>query len=219
MNYYLVVEGERAEVNLYANWIRYLNPSLRKIDTISEYKKNNFLILSGNGYPCYKEIIVAAMADVNENDIIDTLVIAVDSEDMSYIEKRAEIQGIIDEQELEVDVKIVVQHFCIEAWALGNRRVVSRNPQTPALKEYVDFYNVVKLDPEELPANETTGDNRAQFAKRYLKSALKEKNPRISLSPNCKEIASKQYFRQLRRRFEQTEHIKSFEDLLKAFRK
>ena len=45
-------------------------------------------------------------------------------------------------------LQVIVQDRCIETWFLGNKRIVSRNPQSERLREYLRFYDVRLNDPE-----------------------------------------------------------------------
>jgi len=98
MNYYIVVEGKKVEPAVYNKWISYLNPKLHPISHISEFKEDDYLIFPGYGYPFYFEVINNAIQDVLGNPIIDYLIIAIDSEEMTYEEKYQEIQDFISDK-------------------------------------------------------------------------------------------------------------------------
>jgi len=133
MNYYIVVEGQKVEPLVYNKWISYLNPRLKPISNISEFYKDNYYIFPGNGYPSYFETINDAIQDVLNNPIIDYLVIAIDSEDMTFEEKYQEMQDFVADYIDKINITIIVQHFCIETWALGNRLIIRRNPENAQL--------------------------------------------------------------------------------------
>jgi hypothetical protein len=112
----------------------------------------------------------------------------------------------------------VVQHFCFEAWALGNRRIGSKNPQEPRLIQYRRLYNVLKLDPEGLPALPHENLNRSQFAEKYLRVTLNDKYKNLTFSKrNSKVVAHKKYYNELRDRLAQTGHLNSFQAFIDAF--
>lgn len=219
MNIYVVVEGERTEKLVYKKWIKVLNPRLKYVNDLSQVVRNNYVIYAGFGYPFYLEVIAAAVEDVNSHGEIDRLVIAVDSDEMSYNDKYTEIESILKNKQCYAKVAIVVQHFCLETWALGNKALIKRQPQSERLKEYLKFYNVVQDDPENLPAFYYESLNRAQFAVRYLKAAVNERYRNLTYSKsNPKVLLNQKFFRRVRSRFDDTGHIASFGAFLKAFK-
>ena len=182
--------------------------------------ENNFSIISGGGFPSYFDVIESAIEDVNFYNTIDRLVIAIDSEDLSYSDKLNEMTEYLSQFKCKAEIKIVIQHFCLETWALGNRRIVKPNPQSQKLIQYKRFYNVRSADPELLPSYEIEELNRAQFAEIYLRKALNDKFKNLTYSKrNPKALLNSKYFQRVKERFEQTGHIKSFDDFLTAFSK
>lgn len=218
MNLYVVVEGKCGEKKVYPHWIKYLNNSMTQVYSLDEIHDNNFYIISGYGYPQYLSIIDDAIQDVKNHNQIDYLVVCVDSEDKSFQDKYNEIEVHMD-QKIELNkIKIVIQHPCLEVWALGNKLLIKRNPQSLELRKYINLYNVRKLDPEGLPNNELEGLNRCQFAYQYLRKALNEVNPYLSYSKsNPKVIIDESYFHQIIKRFRKDSHIQSLKTLISAF--
>ncbi len=218
MNIYVVVEGEKTEKKVYEKWIKYVNPSLRFVQNISLVKDNNYVIYAGFGYPFYFQVIDDAIEYVNTHGIIDRLVIAVDSDEMSYKEKYDEIKDYINNKQCTAKIHIVIQHFCIETWALGNRIIINTNPQSNLLRGYVQFFNVVKNDPELLPEYTKECLNRSQFAYKYLKTAVNERYRNLTYSKNNPKILlNRKYFSRVNRRLYKTGHISSFKTFLNAF--
>jgi hypothetical protein len=218
MNLYIVVEGEVGEKYLYQNWVPLVNPNLKYVQDISMIAENNFSIISGGGFPSYYEVIESAIEDVNFYNTIDRLVIAIDSEDLSYSDKFNEMTKYLSQFKCKAETKIVIQHFCLETWALGNRQIVRTNPQSQKLIQYKKFYNVRSKDPELLPPYELEELNRAQFAEIYLRRALNDKFKNLTYSKrNPKAILHPKYFQRVKERYEQTGHIKSFDYFLSAF--
>jgi|SRR3989339_137747 len=218
MNVHVVVEGVVSEKKIYRAWIPFLNPNLSYVDHISLMTNDNFSIVSGGGFPNYFSTIEAAIEDVNSYSNIDKLVIAVDSEDFTYSEKKNEITSFLSHLHCTVGINIIIQHFCIETWALGNQKIMRPNPQSSELREYKKIFNVRLSDPECLPPHKKEELNRAQFAERYLRYALNDKYRNLSYSKSNPEIMlHSKYFKSLCMRYEKTEHIKSFNDFLLAF--
>ncbi len=212
----MVAEGERGARKVYRSWINFVNPSLTYVDRVDEISHNSYVIYAGFGYPFYFQIIEDAIRDVNSYGNVDRLVIGVDSEDMSHQEKYDEIASFVNGSGCKAEIHIVVQHFCLETWALGNRIIFRRNPHSLKLRLYLQFFDVRMLNPELLPSHE--GTNRAQFAVKYLKAALNERYGNLSYSKNDpKVLLNALYFERVKQRFYDTGHIPSFEAFLSAF--
>jgi hypothetical protein len=217
MNIYIIVEG-RTEKPVYRCWIPLVNPNLSYVNHIKDMVDNNFSIISGKGYPNYLSVIEDAIADVNDSGNIGKLIISVDSEDDTKEDKLDEIQYFISDKPCVSEVVIIIQHFCIETWALGNRRIIKRNPQHVDLLRYRQVFNVLNQDPELLPPLLESGMNRAQFAYKYLRVALKDRFSHITYTKSRpKPLMHQRYFREVRERYENTGDISSFSDFLNAF--
>lgn len=217
MNVYLIVEG-KGEKKVYAHWVPLVNPSLSVVNSLDEVQHNNLVIYSGGGYPNYLEVIEAGVEDVATKEQLDRLVIAIDSEEMSYKQKRLEIDEFVKELGRTLDYKIIVQHFCLETWALGNKVIASRNPKDIQLRQYRNYFDVLTKDPELLSGYPEDNLNRSQFAARYLAKLLNEKYKNLTYrkgTPNA--LLHDQYFNRVKMRLETTGHIASFKDFLAAF--
>ncbi len=218
MNIYVVVEGLTTEKQVYQSWIPYVNPELKVINHVSEFSVNKFLVVAGGGYPNYNQIIKNAIEDINTLQNIDRLVIAVDSEEMTYEEKYHEIFNLVSNEPCQAQIRIIIQHFCFEAWALGNRKIMGRNVQDRKLLGYKRFYDVLSRDPELLPSYPLEELTRARFAVKYLNLAFHEKYHQLAYSKSRpKALLNENYFLQLKRRLIETQHIKSFNAFLDAF--
>jgi hypothetical protein len=218
VNLYIAVEGEVGEIQVYRSWVPLVNPALSYVDHISEIRDNNFYIVSGGGYPNYFEVIDAAIQDVNNLNNIDRLVIAVDSEELSYEEKLTEMETHLAESHCSSQVKVIVQHFCLETWALGNQKAVPKHPHNGALHRYMHFYNVRSKDPALLTGYEVENLNRCQFAEKYLRRALNEKYKNLTYSKsNPTALLHHKYFERVQYRLSHTGHIESFRNFLQAF--
>lgn len=219
MNIYVVVEGNRTEREVYQYWIPYVNPNLKQIDNVADFDDNHFIIYGGGGYPNYFEIIENAIEDINTYRNIQRLVIAIDSEEMSFEDKYAEVKQFVEPQLCRAEIRIVVQHFCFETWALGNRKIIGRSIRTEKLSEYTQYYNVTTDDPELLPAYSKEGLGRVRFALKYLNLALHEQYNSLSYSKRKPHaLCNPAYFAQVKTRATMTDHIQSFHAFLDAFR-
>jgi hypothetical protein len=73
-------------------------------------------------------------------------------------------------------------------------------------------------DPELLPGYPRREWNRAQFAFRYLKKSLNDKNKNLTYTKrNPKTLLHPKYFHEIEKRYNQTGHICSFSTFLTAF--
>lgn len=218
MNIYLIVEGPVGEKRLYSSWIPFVNNQLSIVPHVSNVVSNNVVIVSGGGYPSYFDVIRDGIDDVRTNRIIDRLVVAIDSEEMTYLDKWNEVNDFIVRQRSGINYKIIVQHFCLEAWALGNRVIFQRSPSDPTLKAYISHFNVLSSDPELLPDYPPSSFNRAQFASAYLKKLVNEKYRGLTYTKsNPSVLLHKKFFDRVKARRMTTSHIQSFNDFLTAF--
>ncbi len=218
MNIYLVVEGPIGEKFVYAHWVPLVNPALAIANNINEVHDNNLLIISGGGYPNYFDVIGDGARDVSESSLFDRLVIAVDSEEMSYEEKCDEIADFMQGLDVNIDYRIIIQHFCLETWALGNQAIFSRQPRNSRLIRYRQVYDVLVNDPARLPGLPSEDLTRSQFAEKYLRSLLNEKFRNLTYTKhNPGALLHDKYFSRVRDRYLKTGHIASFKGFLEAF--
>lgn len=227
MNVYIVVEGEVGEKKVYEKWIPLVNASLSFAPTINDVLQNNFYIAIGGGYPNLFEIIEDGIEDVSGiysggHRLFDRFVVVIDSEEHTPQEKNSEISDFVDEiviqKNIQLDYRVIVQHFCLETWALGNRKIFSNNIGIPELARYKTIHNVAKEDPELLPALEEEELNRAQFALKYLTKLLNNKHRNHSYSKRDPgALLHEKYFEQVKLRYQETHHIASFNSFLTAF--
>ncbi len=227
MNVYVVPEGEVTEKTVYASWVRLLNVNLTLAPRIEDVDHNKCFLEAAMGYPNYLDVISGAIENVatlkhNGSQQFDRLVIVVDSEELSYADKRAEIDNHVLEVQTRlgcsIDYRIVIQHFCFEAWALANRKLIRGNIRDASLAKYISWYNVSKHDPELLPPPRDEDLNRAQFAKKYLKLLFAAKFPKQGFSStNPGPLTHHKYFGEVLRRHNETSHVGSFQHLLTAF--
>lgn len=220
MNIYLVVEGPIGDKQVYSCWVPLVNNSLKVKLNIDDVTEDSLYIIAGYGYPNYFEVIESAVEDVSNSEVFDRLVIAVDSEDMSYDEKRGEIEEFIGGLGVAVDYRIVIQHFCLETWALGNKAIVTRGTTNERIRFFRGIFDVLTDNPELLPALRTENEQltRAQFAEKYLRALLHDKYRNLTYNKsNPKALLHPTYFERVKDRFDTTNHIRSFNDFLTAF--
>jgi len=193
---YVVVEGQRTEPRIYQAWLPLMFPGIRAVDRIEEAGNGTFFMISGNGYPSYIDRIKNAIADISmTSDRFTHLLICVDAEDKGHDARLAEIETIVDEAECPVGSTVVVAECCIEAWLLGNRRFIKRNPQDARLRDFLRHYNVIDSDPENIPAH-TSHRTRATLCHSYLKAAFRERKVHYT-KRNPGEAATEPFFKAL----------------------
>lgn len=215
MNIVVITEG-KGERYLYKSWIPLVDSNLTFVDFIRDISTNNFAIVSVFGYGGYRKRIPEIIEDINSHGNIDRLVISADSEDNTYQEKLDEISEYINGKPCIAKIFIVIQHFCIETWALGNRKVCPVNTSHQPLRTYKKVFDVRSRDPELLPAYATF--NRAHFALAYLRALLNFRYRNIGYNKaKPKALCHRTYFHQICLRYQTTNHIPSFGAFLKAF--
>jgi hypothetical protein len=216
MNIVIFTE-DKGTKSVYKCWVPQVNPNITYVDKIFDILANNFTVISGFGYPHYLKIVEGVIDDINSHGNIDRLIIAVDSEDMTFQDKLNEITDYLRNLNCSAVVYPVIQFFCFETWALGNRSICSVNPNYPKLLEYKTYFDVRNNDPELLPPYPKLNLNRAQFAEAYLNAAFH--NIRTDLSynkSNPKPLCEASYFYQVRKRCVTDNQIQSFSYFLNA---
>jgi hypothetical protein len=219
MNVYIVAEGQTEKL-IYREWIPQLNPALSEVQYVADFQANNFYIVDGGGVPQYFEAIEAAIEDGRANPTITRVVVCADSEDMTLAEKTAELMDFIQLRNPTVEVRVVVQHYCFESWALGNRRAMPVTVRTDPLLRFKKHFDVSVHDPELLGPVPGSELNRAQTAKAYLRAMVSTKWKAESLTylpGHPGPVAHKSYLRHVRSRHLENAHIQSLGALLTAF--
>ena len=215
MNLYFFVEGRRTERKVYRAWIQHVFPELKESDRIEDVKKNNFFIISGGGYPAYKDRIPNSITDIQTHGNIDYFFVCIDAEEDDPDEKLNEIENIITEQAQIPQHAVIVANCCIETWFLGNTAMMKKTPENVKLREFRQFYDVSVQDPENMgcPSDYVF---KAHFHEDYLKEMFREK--RLSYSKEHPgAVLDKSYFSALANRYKQTGHIRSFGKLCDIF--
>ena len=67
------------------------------------------------------------------------------------MKRRMKSKTFVDSHNKNLDYQIIIQHFCLETWALGNRVIITRNPISASIREYRKYFDVLVDDPELLP--------------------------------------------------------------------
>jgi len=218
MNLYFLVEGRRTEQKIYRHWLTYLLPDLIEVDGFSEVEQNNYFLRGArHKSPSFQKRLKASILEVNQS-AYDYLIICIDAEERTVEETRQGIIQILVELEISgvklkdnVYFEIVVQNKCIETWFLGNRRMISHDPQDHDLVEYIRYFDVAIDDPELMtrPAHDNRFRTAAQFHLDYLKKIFVEMNLSYSKT-RPRHVIEAYYLAQLQNRIQETDHLNSF---------
>jgi hypothetical protein len=217
MNLYILVEGRQCERKLYPRWLSYLLPTFARVASPDAVDNDNYYLISGEGYPhLLDKHLPNSIADVNDVGRFDYLVLCLDSDEDRPAERAAAIESRVADLPIKLSraqLRIVLQHRCVETWLLGNRHVFSRTPQNATLRKYIEYYNVCNEDPERMHSH-ADFNTHAQFHADYLRLVFKERNITYSKSQPghaCDEA----YLTQLVSRVEShKDHLQSFQDFL-----
>lgn len=196
-----------------------LIPDLKQIKSVSDVDGNCYFLFSSFGYPSILDDIPNAVVDMNEYGY-DFLIIVIDSDEATIEERRAEV--INKMKDISIDhnkVAVVVQNHCIETWFLGNRKIYSRQPNTPEFMDCSKHYCVMDNDPENMTMDDKLSSQyttTAQYHEYYLKKMLNERNVKYSKGKMSKAVQDEQYLEQIVHRVENTDHLKSFRYFLEV---
>jgi hypothetical protein len=218
MNIYFLVEDNSSEKKIYPKWIKCLIPELTQVKYHDEADKNNYYLISGNGYPSILgDGLDNALEKIRETNKYDYLVICVDADEETVDERVDYINKIIQDKNANLGrtkVEIIIQNRCIETWLLGNRKIFdSRQPLKHPLSNYAHYYDVSQNDPEVM--GKYNMRNHADFHCEYLKEIFRAKQ--IDYSKKFPGDARQRYYlEQLQKRIQDNPtHLKTFQSFLR----
>lgn len=220
MNLFFYVEGSSTEFKVYQKWVKYFKPNLDYIDSIDQYDNNKYFIKSGGGIPqMLQDNLVSSVKTVNDliksGTNIYKFIFVIDVENRSPDDVLGEVDSRLKSLKCLTKFSIVIQNYCIESWALGNRSIFPRHPSDSILRDFKNFYDVSSLDPEKMP-NYDGYPTKALFSKRYLKKiANNYRSTYSTTNPNF--IMTRDFFTGIMERHNNTSHINSFNSFLEAF--
>lgn len=217
MNLYFLIEGKRTERKVYPAWISHLVPALKQVHSFDCVVSNNYYVFSGEGYPrLLGRQLVNAVNDYNKIGTYDCFVVCLDADEASVEERRKEVLESFTKNDLKLAsgyIHVIVQNRCIETWFLGNKKVVSRFIENQRLKEFMEFYDVSKEDPE-LMGVYPDFLLHSPFHSSYLKEVFKEKSINYSkVRPG--HVCDVSYLEQLIKRIDEfPQHLRSFAEFV-----
>jgi len=216
MNIYFLVEGRSPEKKLYTAWLTHLIPEFKRIDFYDQVNRNNYFIISGNGYPSIlNDGIPNAIDKIQEVSKYNYLVICLDADEDTVEEREQYVNDFITKNitiPAQLEIVIIIQNRCLETWLLGNRKIFnSKQPLQRLLADYVKYYNVSQNDPELM--GKFNQKNHADFHLVYLQEIFRAKN--LSYSKKFPgETQEEYYLQQLKKRIDETEHLKTFQKFI-----
>lgn len=220
MNIYLLVEGEKTELQVYPKWISYMIPELVRVHSFSSVTDSSYYLFSGQGIPSIYNHAVNAIKDINSINKYNYLIIALDAEELTVEYRKSKVYEHLEKANIALNknckLEIIVHNRCMETWFLGNPKVYKRNPQGKTFRQNTAHYNVEINDPElmeKLPEFSRT----AHFHESYLREMLKEHDIRYRKS-RPKEVTEKYYFEELVKRVQNfPDHLKSLSSFINLF--
>jgi hypothetical protein len=218
MNLYILVEGRSTERKVYPVWLKQLMPALERVATPTQAIKNNYFLISGEGYPRMLDVTLPkSIEDIMDCRVYNYFVIVLDADNFSVTEREAEVQRKIAALTVNLgpcEVKIIVQNKCFESWALGNRTIFSLNRTTPTLLEYIKFFNVAVDDPELMTKPVYYDNSMSEFHYDYLREMLLMRNIRYT-KKYPQDVAKAYYLDALRKRIHDSPtHLASFQNFI-----
>lgn len=215
MNIYLLMEGSKTEPLVYQSWITHVAPHMSLVNRLSEIKSNNFYMISSEGYPrILTHSIKNTIDDINKTASIDALWIIVDTENSTINQRVEAIKNELDNNNLSrhIDIRLIIQKCCLETWGFGNDRIFPNNNIDPELQDYLNYYDIRVLDPEQMTCPEDYDGSIANYHLHYLRKILKMK--RISYTKNRpNDLLKGYYFDEICARVKDTGHLSTFENL------
>lgn len=218
MNLYFIVEGRRTEMKIYAAWLSHVFPMLRLVKKPEDVTEGCFRVIAGGGYPRYLERIAEVLGEIETvvRNRVDRLFVCADAEEVNFEDRHQEITEWIEKLSPSIRYSVIVQNCCIETWFLGNKQFLKRNPQGAKLREFKAYYDVVKLDPENMKPKRPH-KLKVLFHKNYLKAVYRERGLSYT-KKNPYPATEEHYVKALVERFDQTSHIRSFGRLIDDWR-
>lgn len=216
MNLYFFLEGRRTEPKVYRAWARHVFPQLTEVGIISEVRQDNYLLVSGFGYPQLLSRVDEILADIKQHGGVDHFFVCLDAEEDLPEDRAQKVEGRVARKLPSTFHHIIIHNCCIETWFLGNSRVMRRNPQRERLRKFKEFYDV-RVNCPELMGCPARYRVKAHFHLDYLKEMMLEKGLSYT-KENPREVQKRTYLAALTQRHEKTGHLESFGRLVAVWR-
>jgi hypothetical protein len=234
LSLYLFHEGTVTEKLVYRAWIQHALPGLREVESAPEITRGTFFLFAGGGFPAYEPALENCACDVRDNPAIEHLLVCVDTDDRpSAGVRRALVEARVEQAiaavgmragNPDVQVHVVVQHWCIETWFLGHATLSLRAPPTPRLQRLMAHFDVRAADPETMGLPPWTDRDTARtthgFHQQYLAELFQNVVPRTRYAKNNPGIVlDRAYYDALVERVDTTSHLPSLAHLFETLRR
>jgi hypothetical protein len=218
MNIFILVEG-RTEKKIYPKWLAQLVPHLSKVDRPALVNRNNYCIISSDGYYSLFNYLEEIIDEINDIGTFDYFVIVVDTDDKRVDEREFEIRDFIIKKGIKfsqsTDFVIILQRCCFETWLLGNRQIFKENAQDDVLKSWIKHFNVSINDPEMMTLPLDYAGSIGNFHKIYAEKMQIE----YYKNRDAESITDLNHLTAIIERFEQTGHLATFGNFLNFCKK
>lgn len=224
MNLVLLVEGAETEPQVYRAWLQQRLPMLQEVRNVADLSTDGYVLVKGGGNPSYIRRIGALLRDIDDRPgVVQELWICVDSEDATREQRHDKVALAVAEGNEHtrlgltnpvLQIRILVQHCCIETWFLGHDGLARAATQSRDIVAFRRFFDVSTEDPEQM-GKDAGYVTRASFHLAYLRAMLAEHGRRYS-KKNPEMVLEPSYFDALQKRCTRTGHLASFQELLGA---
>jgi hypothetical protein len=143
VNLVLLVEGEKTETRVYEAWLHQQLPALQRVRNVADLTTDGYVLVAGMGIPSYERRLAALLRDIDQSPgTVQQLWICVDSDDATYEQRYAKVEHHLAEGKEgtrlavtnpALEVRILVQHCCIETWFLGHEAFARGATQSPEI--------------------------------------------------------------------------------------
>ncbi|MEM7656277.1 MAG: hypothetical protein AAF399_09135 [Bacteroidota bacterium] len=197
-----------------------LIPQLSRAETPFEAQHNQYYVFSGGGYPSLLHVhLPNTIRDINEIGTFQYLVICLDADEVSVAERKQEVLDHIQETKVPLNPStqpvVIVQNRCFETWFLGNRKLFKRNPESPRLRSFINYFDVSRQDPEKMGA--FTFDYHSPFHFAYLKELFSERKVAYT-KRDPRAVMEHAFLQELIFRHTETKQLDTFDDFLQFCR-
>lgn len=108
MNLYMIVEGDKTELQVYPEWLKLLSPHIHRVYTPHEAVNDNYYLFSGGGIPSIYHHIANAAEDIvaleNKGIHYDYLLVCMDSEGQSVNDVEERVYSVLEERGIKIKI-------------------------------------------------------------------------------------------------------------------
>ena len=224
MNYYFLLEDEKASIKVLPKWLEYMGVNNTRVQDITYLTDDCYVMQSGQGVTQLITRVLFQTIDtiVQNSGKVDELIVILDSEQYDEACRKNQVNSLIEEYiedkkyQIDFTYKIFVCNHCFETWLLGNRVLFPEERPDGDFQTYYDSYNIKDNDPEMMPVPQDVQETIAKYHFHYLHEMCRYNKIRYSKNKPM-FMAKEEYFEQLRLRIESTQHLHSFFEFYNYF--